>query len=124
MSPVRLALSLLLLCGNQQATALEVSRPQPFLFGAAAAPSAQAACRVDCMDAVDAGRARKVQLVFRTRRVDLAWMLFPAGQKAAFLEAFAARHGRPALQVDLGVVLLAAGPAAHRLPAELPSPSP
>ena len=69
------------------------------------------------------GRPRKVELVFRDTRLDLAWIAFPAEDKDAFLAAFTARYGKPALALGYGGVYVAAGATVHKLPAVAPAAS-
>ena len=79
--------------------------------------------RVDCGGFMHDGRPRKVELVFRDTRLDLAWIVFPAQDKEAFLAAFTARYGKPTLALGYGGVYLAAGATVHRLPAVVPAAS-
>ncbi|MBO9717585.1 MAG: hypothetical protein J7507_12440 [Pseudoxanthomonas sp.] len=78
--------------------------------------------RIDC-GAFLHGRPRKVELVFRDTRLDLAWVVFPAEDREAFLAAFTARYGKPALALGYGGVYVVAGATVHRLPAVAPSAS-
>ena len=143
MSRARLALALLLLCGNLQAASLEVGRPEPFVFGSSVAdmqarlaplctrlkvreitpPTAPLARisqhQIDCEGFAWAGKPRKVELVFQDNQLDIAWILFPADEKQAFVDAFTERYGKPSLQVDFGVVFLAAGAAVRNTPTEV-----
>jgi len=70
-----------------------------------------------CDGAACAGRARRIELMFRGNRLDLVWMVLPAGDGNAVLRAFTTRHGRPTLAVAFGRIYLAAGAAMREVPA-------
>jgi hypothetical protein len=75
--------------------------------------------RIDCDGFLYSGRPRKVELVFQDNQLDLVWILFPAGEKEAFLQAFTARYGKPSLQVEFGSIYLAASAAVRNVPTEV-----
>lgn len=137
------AILLSLLPGSLPATGLDVVRPEPFAFGSSVeqmerrlgplcaslevrvitpptAPLARISQhQIDCDGFLYAGKPRKVELVFQDNQLDLVWILFPAEEKDAFLQAFTARYGKPTLQVGFGSIYLAAGAAVRNVPSEV-----
>ncbi len=137
------AILLSLLPAGVPATSIDVARPEPFAFGSSVqqmrerlaplctslevrvispptAPLARISQhQIDCEGFMYAGRPRKVELVFQDNQLDLVWILFPAQEKEAFLQAFTARYGTPTLQVQFGSIYLAAGAAVRNVPSEV-----
>ncbi len=137
------AILLSLLPAGVPAASMDVARPEPFVFGSTVAqmqqrlaplctslrvrvvapPTAPLARisqhQVDCDGFMYAGQPRKVELVFQDDQLDLVWILFPAQEKHAFLEAFTARYGKPSLEVDFGSIYLAANAAVRNAPTEV-----
>ena len=121
---------------------LDIVKPEPFVFGSPVAevrerleplcaslrvrvtapPTAPLAGtgpqRNDCDGFLQVGRPREVELLFQDNRLDLVWIVFPAQEKQAFLEAFTARYGAPSLQLEFGRVYLAAGAAVRSVPGQ------
>ena len=142
------AILLSLLPASVPAASMDIARPAPFAFGSTVAqvqqrlaplctslevrvitpPTAPLARisqhQVDCDGFMYAGRPRKVELVFQDNQLDLVWILFPAHEKQAFLEAFTARYGKPSLEVEFGSIYLAAGAAVRNAPTEVLFASP
>ena len=115
---------------------LDVVRPEPRVFGSTVAGIEQrlaSLCAslpvrvvaplattgqspIDCDGFLHAGQPHQVRLVVLGHRFDVAWILFPAAEKAEFLPHFAARHGAPSLQLEFGRIYLAAGASVRNLP--------
>lgn len=134
------AILLSLLPGSVTAASMDGARPAASAPGSPVAPVRQTlapACMVlqvqvvappavpllrirrhqaGCDGVLSGGRLRKLELVFLDNRVDLVWILFPAQERPAFLQAYTARYGTPSLQLEWGRIHLAAGAAAGRWP--------